>query len=307
MDADYLSLISVFVRVARCSSFSGAAAELRLSTGTVSRQIAKLERQMGVQLLERSTRKVGLTEIGRMFYERGNHILQLAEESVSVIQDLHVEPRGTLRLTAPMLFGILHLGPLIRRYAERYPNVEVQLKISDQLESLTGGDFDIAIRITNHLDDTVVARRLSAIDWVVCASPAYLARHGAPAVPADLKDHQCYYYPSVIKHGRWSFTKGEVAYTVPIHGRLHVNSSQIIADHALAGMGIALLPTYLVGDHIKSGALVALLTAFQPTVNSALYALYQPNRYMTAKVHCFLDMLKESFFDPPYWDVRPGA
>ena len=304
MEPDHLSLIAVFVRVARCSSFSGAAAELGISTGTVSRQIAKLERQMGVQLLERSTRNVGLTEIGKAFYERSSHILLLAEESMSTIQELNVEPRGTLRLTAPMLFSIQHLGPVISRFTERYPRVEVQLKISDHLESLSGGDFDIAIRITNHLDDTVIARRLAPIHWVVCASPAYLALHGAPAAPADLKEHECYHYPSVIKQGRWSFTKGDVEHTVPISGRLRVNSSQIIADHALAGMGIALLPTYLVGDHLKSGHLVPLLTGYQPTVNSALYALYLPNRYMTAKVHCFLDLLRESFSELPYWDAR---
>lgn len=309
MDTDSLALISVFVRVARCMSFSGAAAELQLSTATVSRQIARLEKKMGVQLLERSTRKVALTEIGKTFYESGSQILLLAEESIAQVQELQLEPRGTLRLTAPMLFGIKHLGPLISRFIERYPNVEVQLKTSDQLESLAQGDFDIAVRITNHLDDGVIAKRLTSIDWAVCASPAYLAHHGTPATPAELTEHQCYHYPSVIKQGRWSFTRGDAVHNVPVRARLHVNSSQIIADHTLAGQGIALLPTYLVGEHLQSGRLVPLLTGYQPTVNSALYSLYLPNRYMTAKVHCFLDMLQTAFVDPPYWDAagREGA
>ena len=144
MDTESLSLIAVFVRVARCMSFSGAAAELHVSTGTVSRQIARLEKKMGVQLLERSTRKVGLTEIGKTFYESSRHILLLAEEAMSQVQDLQAEPSGTLRLTAPLLFSVKHLGPLISRFTERYPHVEVQLKVSDQLESLPLGDFDIA-------------------------------------------------------------------------------------------------------------------------------------------------------------------
>ena len=303
MDTDSLALIGVFVRVARCMSFSGAAAELQVSTGTVSRQIARLEKKMGVQLLERSTRKVALTEIGKTFYESGSHILLLAEESIAQVQDLQLEPRGTLRLTAPMLFSIKHLGPLISRFTERYPNVEVQLKTSDQLESLAQGDFDIAVRITNHLDDGVIAKRLSSIHWAVCASPSYLAHHGTPATPAELTEHQCYHYPSVIKQGRWIFTRGDAVHNVPVRARLHVNSSQIIADHTLAGRGIALLPTYLVGEHLQAGRLVPLLAGYQPTVNSALYALYLPNRYMTAKVHCFLEMLQTAFVDPPYWDA----
>lgn len=306
MVADYISLLSVFVSVARRSSFSGAAIELQLSTGTVSRQIAKLESMLGVKLLERSTRKVALTEIGKKFFERSSHVLQLAKETVSVIQDLQVEPSGTLRLTAPMLFGIKHIGPLIPRFTRRYPKVEVQLKISDQLENLGVGDFDIAIRITNHLDDSVIARRLTTIHWMVCASPRYLEQHGVPLVPADLKEHQCYHYPSLAKQGLWSFSKGEVEYTVPIHGRIHVNSSQMIADYALAGLGIALLPTYLIGKYIQTSHLVPLLTAYQSTVNSSLYALYLPNRYMTATVQRFLELLKQSFSDPPSWDMREG-
>ncbi|WP_423456756.1 LysR substrate-binding domain-containing protein [Ottowia sp. VDI28] len=308
MDTDSLSLIAVFVRVARCMSFSGAAAELHVSTGTVSRQIARLEKKMGVQLLERSTRKVGLTEIGKTFYESSRHILLLAEEAMSQVQDLQAEPSGTLRLTAPLLFSVKHLGPLISRFTERYPHVEVQLKVSDQLESLPLGDFDIAVRITNHLDDGVIAKRLASIHWAVCASPAYLARYGTPTMPADLTEHQCYHYPSVIKHGRWSFTRGDALYNVPTHARFHVNNSAIIADHTLAGLGIALLPSYLVGEHLQSGRLVQLLAGYTPTVNSALYALYLPNRYMTAKVHCFLEMLQAAFMDPPYWDkpIRQG-
>lgn len=306
MDTDSLSLISVFVRVARCMSFSGAAAELQVSNATVSRQVARLEKRMGVQLLERSTRKVALTEIGKTFFESASRILLLAEESMAQVQDLQMEPRGSLRLTAPLLFGIKHLGPLISRFTERYPHVEVQLKISDRLESLSGGDFDIAVRITNHLDDGVIAKRLTSIQWAVCASPAYLAQHGAPTTPNELAEHQCYHYPSVIKHGRWSFKRGDALYSVPVHARFHVNNSQIIADHALAGLGIALLPTYLVGEHLQAGRLLPLLTAYQPTVNSALYALYLPNRYMTAKVHCFLEMLQAAFVDPPRWDA-PAA
>ncbi|OLL27526.1 hypothetical protein BTH42_32330 [Burkholderia sp. SRS-W-2-2016] len=302
MDPNYFSLVAVFAQVARRASFSEAASELRLSTGTVSRKISELEQMLGVLLFERSTRKVCLTEIGCMFYDRSLQMLQFAEESSFIVQDLQTEPGGTLRITAPILFGTMHLGPLIRTFMDRHPKVRVELSVSDHLESLATGEHDIAIRITNHLDDTVVARRLATVNWAVCASPEYLGRRGSPAVPADLREHNCYHYPSVIKYGKWSFRKGDAEYTVPIRGRLQVNNSQIIADQVLAGMGIGLLPTYVVGEYMKTGQLIPLLQAYQPTVNSALYALYQPNRYMTGKVRRFIDLLRESIYDPPYWD-----
>lgn len=304
MHLDYLQKIAVFVRVAQHLNFSTAAAELGLSTGTVSRQIARLEREIGVQLLIRNTRNVSLTEIGQQFYRRSNHLLSLAEESLAEIQDLDAEPRGTLRVTAPALFGVKHLGPIVTHFTQRYPKVHVRLSISDDLEKVSNGDFDVAVRITNHLDDGVIAKKLTSIKWVVCASPDYIRKHGAPETPADLKEHQCCHYPSMIKQDRWSFVRDKAEYEAPIHSRLQVNSSQIIAGHVLAGQGIAMLPTYLIGEHLKSEELIPLLTAYQPKINSALYAIYSPTRYLTAKVRHFLDLLTSSFADPPYWEYE---
>lgn len=302
MSPEVIALMAVFAEVAQRSSFSEAAQDLRMSTATVSRKIAELEAMLGVRLFERSTRRVSLTEIGRVFHERCTQVLHLAEESALAVQELHSEPRGTLRVTAPILFGTRHLSPVIGAFMERHPSVAVELHLSDQLESLSTGHFDVAVRITNHLDDNVVARRLTVIDWTVCASPAYLSRHGVPEAPADLAKHDCYHYPSVIKQGRWSFTRADQEITVAIQGRLRVNSSQVIAERVQGGMGIGLLPNYLIGPALREGRLQALLPGYKPTANSALYALSLPNRYTTAKVQRFLDALRAAFTEPPVWD-----
>lgn len=295
-------MLPVFSRVARHRSFSVAASELGLSIATVSRQIAELERRLGAQLFVRTTRRVSLTEIGEKLYQRSNALLAMAEESFAEINDLHAEPRGKLRVTAPMAFGIKHLGPLVSRFTECHPKIEIRMTISDDLENLGSGDFDIAIRITNHLDEGVIARRLSSINWVVCASPAYVQEFGAPKRPLDLQLHECCHYASLTKDNYWKFVKDGVEHSIPTQSRLHVNNSQIIAEHALSGRSIALLPTYLVGEYLQSGALVPLLTAYRPTINSSLYALYSPSRYLATKTRRFLDFLAKAFDDPPYWE-----
>lgn len=302
MDGAYFALMPVFVQVANRSSFSDAAEDLQISTATVSRKIVELEKLMGVRLFERSTRKVSLTEIGKAFHERCLQLMQQAEEAALSIEGLQSEPRGTLRITTPILFGTMHLAPLVREFMARYPAVKVEMHVSDQLESLSTGQYDLAIRITNHLDDTVVARRLTSINWTVCASPDYLAQNGMPLVPNDLKEHNCYFYPSVVKQGRWHFVRNSIEYVVPIQGRLQVNNSLVIAEHVRAGMGIGLLPNYLIGDDLRASRLVELLPDYQPSVNSALYAVSLPNRYMTAKVHRFLDLLNATFCEPAQWD-----
>ena len=302
MSPDLIALMAVFAEVAQRSSFSQAAQDLHMSTASVSRKIAELEVILRVRLFERSTRKVRLTEIGRAFYERCSNVLHLAEESTLAVQELQSEPRGNLRVTAPILFGTLHLSAVIGDFMERYPEVSVELHVSDQLESLSMGHYDVAVRITNHLDDNIVARRLTTIDWTVCASPAYLASRGPPETPADLAKHDCYHYPSVIKQRQWSFAKDGEEISVPIQGRLKVNSSQVIAELVEAGMAIGLLPNYLIGQALSEGRLKVLLPGYKPTVNSALYALSQPNRYTTAKVQYFLAALRDKFTDPPTWD-----
>ena len=302
MEVDHLRTIAVFARVARLRSFTAAADELGLSTATVSRQIAQLERKVGMQLFVRTTRHVSLTEIGETFFQRSSALLALAEESLEEINDLHAEPRGTLRVTAPRLFSVKHLGALISDFSERYPKVQVRLTVSDELENISGGDYDVAVRITNHLDDGVVAKRLAAINWIICASPEYIQKSGIPHTPEDLAAHECHFYASLIKNNRWTFTKDGHEYSTPVRSQFRVNSSQVIADHVLAGRGIAMLPTYLIGEYLQSGRLVPVLTAYRPTINSSLYAIYSPTRFLTTKVRSFLDLLAQAFSDPPYWE-----
>jgi DNA-binding transcriptional LysR family regulator len=299
---DSLSLLGVFVSVAGNASFSKAAMRLGMATSSVSRKVSELERRLGVQLLRRSTRRVELTEIGAVFFERCGRILSFAEEAALLARDLQSEPRGTLRVTAPSLFGTKRLGPVVSEYLARYPLVSLQMELSDQLENLAAGNFDVAIRITNHLDDALVARRLAVVNWAVCASPLYLSRHGTPAVPEDLRGHECCHYPRVVSEGCWVFSRNNETHSVQIDERIHINSSELIAHLTLQGNCIAMLPTYLVGDFIKNGQLVPLLPGYRPATSTCLYAMSMPNRYTTATVRCFIDLIQTRIVDPPPWD-----
>lgn len=303
MELDYLHKIAVFARVAHHLSFSAAAAELGLSTGTVSRQVASLEQEIHVQLLVRSTRKVALSEPGQIFFERSKHLLSLAEESLAEIQDLHSAPRGTLKITAPRLFGVKHLSPMIAAYTDQHPMVDLRMHFGDSLESVLSGDFDVAVRITNHLDDGVIAMKLSPIRWVVCANYKYINKHGEPKTPKELQHHQCCHYPSIFKQDQWSFIKDNIVYDAPIRPKLQVNSSELIENYVLSGHGIAILPTYLAGEHLRTGALTPVLAAFRPNIDSSLYAIYPPTKYLPTKIRCFIDALKTSFTKTPYWET----
>ena len=301
-DSDYLHLIGVFVNVAEQANFSKAATKLGIATSSVSRKVNELERSLGVQLFRRSTRRVELTEIGAVFFERCRRILLFANEAASLAQNLQGEPQGTLRITAPNLFGTKRLGPVISEYLNRYPLASIQLDLSDKLENVAAGEFDVAIRITNNPDDRLVARQLAPINWTVCASPLYLSRQGRPSAPQDLREHECCHYPRVVSEKQWIFTQGDETHSVNIKERVHINSSELIAQLTLQGDCIALLPTYLVGDIIRKGELVPLLTDYRPAINTNLYVMYPPHRYTTATVRCFVDLIRNAISDPPPWD-----
>jgi len=301
---DRLAAIEAFVRVAECGSFSKAAERLHASKSVVSRQVGALEAELGARLLHRTTRALTLTEAGRSYFERAGRILaDLAEADASVGQ-LQASPRGRLRVSAPMSFGALHLSPAMPDFLLRYPDVELDLIMNDRYVDLVDEGFDMAVRIGKLEDSSLVARKLAPMRRTVCAAPAYLEKSGTPASPDDLTAHECLCYSNVGLSQEWRFVHPDGRpWPVEVRGRLHANNGDALHAAALAGFGLAVLPSFLAGRDFQSGALVSVLEDFMPQ-DAALYAVYPHARHLSPKVRAFVDYLAERFGPVPYWD-RP--
>lgn len=299
---DRLAAIEAFVAVAECGSFSQAAERLHASKSVVSRQIGALEAELGARLLHRTTRALTLTEAGRSYLERATRILaDLAEANASVGQ-LQAAPRGRLRVNAPMSFGFLHLAPALPDFLARYPDVAVELTMNDRFVDLVDEGFDVAVRIGKLDDSSLVARKLAPMRRTVCAAPAYLEERGTPTSPDDLKAHECLCYTYLGLSQEWRFVRPDGRpWPVEVHGRLHANNGDALRAAALRGFGIAVLPSFLVGGDVRSGALVSLLGPFLPQ-DSAVYAVYPHARHLSPKVRAFIDFVAERFGPEPYWD-----
>ncbi|HKU85726.1 MAG TPA: LysR family transcriptional regulator [Casimicrobiaceae bacterium] len=296
-----LAGMAIFARVVEERSFSAAARRLGLSKSMVSKEVTKLEHSLGVRLLNRTTRKLSLTEIGATFYEPCARILQEAQEAELMVGRLHAEPRGVLRLTAPVAFGTLHVAPALPEFLAQYPDVRIDLTIGDRQLDLVDEGLDLAIRIARVLPDNLVARKLAPINRVVCAAPAYFERHGMPRRPHDLARHNCLVYTHANPDSQWRFRSGTEEDVVPVQGNLTLNDDEALWQATLGGLGIALLPTFIVGNDLQSGRLQAVLTEHVPTERN-LHALYLPNRHLSAKVRVFIDFLVARFSPEPYWD-----
>jgi DNA-binding transcriptional LysR family regulator len=298
-----LAGMAIFAHVVEARSFSAAAQRLGMSKSMVSKEVTKLERNLGARLLNRTTRKLSLTEIGAAFYESCARIVQEAREAEVLVGRLHAEPRGVLRLTAPVAFGTLHVAPALPEFLAQYPDLRIDLTIGDRQFDLAEEGFDLAIRIARVLPDNLVARRLAPINRVVCAAPAYFERHGTPDRPADLARHNCLVYTHASPDSQWRFRSGKGAEeeVVPVRGNLTLNDDEALWQATIGALGIALLPTFIVGNDLQSGRLQAVLTEHVP-VERNLHALYLPNRHLSAKVRVFIDFLVARFSPEPYWD-----
>ena len=260
---DKLSSIRAFVKVVEHGSFSEAARSLRLSRSAVSKSVMELEQDLGVQLLNRTTRSAAPTENGRAYYERSVAILADLEEADLAVARLQVEPRGLLRVNAPMTFGTLHLGPALAVFMERYPELQVQISLSDeQIDSVQEG-FDVTLRIAELASSSLIARRLLGVRRVFCASSGYLERRGAPAHPKDLKDHDCLTYGFLATGNQWKLTGPDGEHWISGPWRLCANNAELLKQAALNGLGVALLPTFLAGIELESGALVPVLEDYR--------------------------------------------
>ena len=298
-----LAEMMTFAKVVETKSFSEAARVLATSKSLVSKQVSNLESALGVRLLHRTTRRMSLTEIGAAYYEHCVRIAHEIDAAGETVSQLQVEPRGVLRITSPVIFASLHLAPALRTFLLRHEQVEVELNASDRVVDIVDEGYDLAIRITDHPTATMVARKIAPVRWVTCASPEYLKRNGVPGTPQDLNNHQCLVYQGIpaLRSG-WRYRVGNKEVTLQISGRCRVNSSEVLLQMALDGMGIVLFPTYVLGTLLKSGRLKQILPEYVANADTSLYATYLPNRYMQPKVRAFIDHLLDHFGPEPHWD-----
>ena len=297
-----LTDIAIFVKVVELSSFTAAADALEMSQPVVSKAVTRLEEKLGARLLNRTTRRLSLTEAGSELYRRSVRALEEIENAESEVARFQTEPKGTLRVSAPMSFSILQLGSKLHTFLERFPGVTVELNLDDRRVDLVEEGFDVAIRIGNLRDSSLVARKIVPCKQVLCASPAYLKKHGTPEQPEDLLEHNCILY-SFLSHAReWRLLdqQGET-HVVPLKGSLQTNNGLVNRAAALTGVGIIMLPTFYVGEHLRSGELVPLLCKFRPA-DIAVYAVYPERRNLTPKVRAFVDFLAEAFGPEPEWE-----
>jgi DNA-binding transcriptional LysR family regulator len=298
---DRLLAMRAFTRVVEDGSFSRAAERLGLSTTSVSRLLGELEAHLGTRLLHRTTRRLSLTDVGRSYLERCIAILDEVEAAEALAGSATEQPRGTLRVNAPVSFGARHLSTLIPRYCAQHPQVTVEITLSDRQVDLVEEGFDMAIRIASELRTTLIARRLAPARLVLVASPEYLARHGRPVMPQDLAQHLCLGYLYTRGGLEWELHGPGGPHVIALHGPLRANNGDLIQEAALAGAGIALQPTFICGEALERGALEVLLPDYPP-VAIAIHAVYTSRRHLSAKVRTFVDFLAANLGEEPAWD-----
>jgi len=295
---DRLLAMKVFASVVEAGSFSRAAEQLHISNTAASRHVAELEQHLGVRLLQRSTRRLSLTDAGANYYGRCRHILTDVEDAEATAGSAEGQVRGSL----PHSFGLQYVAPLIPEFCRRYPQLHLELNFSDGLTDLVEEGVDLALRIALDINTTLVARKLTEICIVCCASPAYLARAGEPTAPEELARHACLTYAYAERGDTWRFQKDGGEYAVSVKGEFRANNGEMIRLAGLAGQGIMLQPTFLVGDDLRAGRLVQVLPTYQ-VANRAAYAVFLPAARRSARVRAIVDFLLEAFGqgDPP-WD-----
>lgn len=296
---DKLEAMNVLTKVVASGSFAEAARKLGVTRSAISKAITQLEQELGARLLDRTTRRVTPTEAGLAYYERCLAILAQIAETEAQISRLHDEPKGVLRVNAPMSFGTLYLGTAVADFMDRYKELKVELTLTDRMIDPLEEGVDVTVRIGALADSSLIARRISTARVVLVASPDYIARHGAPEVPAELVGHKCLHYGHSTTVPRWQLTDNGMALTVPVAACLSSNNGDTLRDAAIKGIGIARLPSFLVGADIAAGRLAVVLPDYPPQ-DVTIHALYAPNRFLAAKSRVFIDFLVERFGRPAW-------
>lgn len=290
---DRLTALTVFRHAVELGSFAAVSRHLRLSAGAVSKNIAELEAHLGVRLLNRTTRRMSLTEAGSLYYERVARVLDELDEAEGALGPMQRKPSGLLRVSAPMTLTLVGLSAAMPRFLERHPEVSVDLRMDDRRVDIVEEGFDVAIRVSDSLEDSsLIARRLTSMPHVVCAAPSYLDRFGEPRTPEDLARHNCVQFTLSGHVDEWAFRKGERETRVAVDGRYKVTSSLAVRDALRAGFGVSLIPRLYVADDIARGRLRTVLADWS-AVETPVYAVYPSRRYVVPKLRAFLDFLIE--------------
>jgi DNA-binding transcriptional LysR family regulator len=301
MALDKLDAMEAFAKVVALGSYAEAGRALGLTRSAVSKAVMELEQLLGARLLDRTTRRVGPTEAGLAYYERCVDILASIEETELQVSRLHDEPKGVLKVNAPMSFGALYLGTAVADVMAAYPDLRVELTLNDRFIDPIEEGVDVTIRIATLEDSSLIARKLAPARRVLVASPEYLARSGEPRSPDELANHRCLNYGHTTTLQRWRLTHQGSEIVVPISSFLCSNNGDVLKAAALAGQGITKLPTFLVGPDVEAQRLRVVMTDYPPT-ELGIYALYAPNRFLAAKTRVFIDSLVDRFGDQPEWD-----
>ncbi len=291
---DTLSAMRSFLRIADSGSVSGAARLLGRSKAAISKQLAELEAHLGVQLLLRTTRQVRLTDLGRAYYDRCQQVLADIDALESLVQQNSAAPRGVLRVAGPQTFAELQLTAVIHAFVLAHPGLSLHLTLTDSYVDLIDGDIDVAIRVGQLNDSSLVARRLAGTTILACAAPAYLAQRGVPLTPDALSGHALVVDSNFRSPASWRFQRGEQSWTIRAQGHLHVNSAVMVRDLLLAGSGIGLCPEFVVREALARGELVEVLADFR-AYELGVYAVYPQRRHLAERVRLFVDFLADSF------------
>jgi DNA-binding transcriptional LysR family regulator len=300
---DKFESMRAFTKVVEASGFAAAARKMGLSRSVVNRSVINLEKELGTQLLHRSTRRVTPTETGIAFYDRCSQILSELAEAISAITELQEKPTGNLRVNAPMSFGTLHLSDVVANYMITYPGVHVELMLNDRFVNPIEEGFDVTVRVgERHPSTSLITKEIAPAKRVLCASPAYIKAYGEPAHPTELKSHRCLHYGYQESGSHWRLHGPDGEQSVSINCVMLANNGEVLKDAAVKDQGIALLPTFIAADALQQGQLRTILTDYEPP-HIALFAVYPRHRHLSAKVRFFVELIAERFADHPYRDL----
>lgn len=298
---DQLAAMRSFIKTVDAGGFSEAARQMKLAVSSVTRQVNSLEKLLGTPLLNRSTRSITLTPQGHKYYDRALKILQDVEEARLSVAEQKDTPYGILRVGLPVAFGQFQIAPLLTQFLTQYPEVKLELRLSDGISNLIEEELDLVIRIGNlsRSSSNLIMRKLSSYTRLVCGSPDYFERYGKPENPNDLAQHSCLLFAYSTGYGTWRFQKAGKICDVRVHGSLCANNSALLRQVCIEGAGIILMPTWLTGEDIRAGRLQTVLTDFQAQphaeADDGIYALYLPSRRHSLRVKTFIDFLKKRF------------
>ncbi|MGB1297718.1 MAG: LysR family transcriptional regulator [Psychrobium sp.] len=301
MNTDYLQL---FIKIAQYQNISAAGELLGLSPAVASAHIGKLEQQLGVRLLHRTTRQVSLTEDGHALLPHAENVIASVEAAKASVGATDAKPNGTLRVAAPASFGRMHLLPALTDFFDQFPEIKVDLKLSDTIIDLVEGGFDIAIRNAPLKDSSLVARKLAPDNRLLCAAPDYLKQFGYPQTPDDLKKHQCI---TLMGIENWQFKTATGQQTIKAAGNLRTDNGEAIRDACVNGLGITINSSWSAYRHIQDDKLIPILTDYPLLSDTAIWAVYPSSRLLAPKVRVFIDYLVSYFGDTPYWDQNTNS